>query len=208
MNITIEGNTISKDGVIIGTYAGADVTLKKDVGPTVKSAIKRAIGMNHINWSVGELRMTATEVKQRVEAMAPAKAETPLATLSDEEIAAELKRRGLLPPPVATAPISAKELQQEAEVRGEWTGVERVNHLQRILDAALRGEIPSPPKCHPQMGDKDPQFVAWAKLHATPEEFEGNYRNRNRKLPSYEQFSEGEAKRKFIKFEKEDNAED
>lgn len=66
--------------------------------------------------------------------------------------------------------------------------------IARLMHAVEFEKIPPPPPTNPQMGDKDPAFVAWYKVHANDKEFEQKYGNR--KLPSIAEF-EATERQKF-----------
>lgn len=102
--------------------------------------------------------------------------------------------------------VLGEEAEKKAEPIGFDDGVNRFG-IERLMHAVTFGKIPSPPACHPSMGDKDPAFVAWFKLHATAEEFERKFGGR--KLPTMEEFYAAE-KQKFAKLkdEKTDSGKD
>lgn len=70
-----------------------------------------------------------------------------------------------------------------------------------LIVAVERGEIP-PPAQLAALGDKTPAFVDWVRAHATPEEFETIYGRR--KLPTLQDYQNGERKRRRIAGEKID----
>lgn len=71
-----------------------------------------------------------------------------------------------------------------------------------LIVAVERGDIPPPPKQLAALGDKTPEFVAWVRENATPEEFNAIYGNR--KLPTLQDYQNGERKRRRIAGEKLD----
>lgn len=71
-----------------------------------------------------------------------------------------------------------------------------------LIVAVERGEIPPPPPQLAALGDKTPAFVDWVRAHATPEEFETIYGRR--KLPTLQDYQNGERKRRRIAGEKID----
>jgi len=195
MNIEIRDGHVFKDGEAIGTLDVSTVTLSKNIGPTVKAAIKRETGDDSIkfeiavdepetattttattaNWqampshSVGDVFTTATGAVQVTEATA--------APMSDAELLAELQKRGLAPKPEKTG------IPEEPQFNA------RILNKQEIV--AKLSAIEAPPATLPDMGDKTPAFVDWARRHATPEEFAILY-PAHRKQPSLAERDAGE----------------
>lgn len=175
MNIEINEARVSKDGEEIGMILGEICYLEAKVGPTVKGAIKKAAGVE-LSFVVGNAPdENDTEEDKDVDAPPPS-----LADMSDDELAAEMKRRGLIvesqynghdklanPPAVVQSPVIERDL----------SAVERLHRL------ADEGKIPQPPEKHPAMGDKTPDYVAWFKQHATPAEIATRYPD-NRRVPA------------------------
>lgn len=184
MNIEINNGVVTKDGEVIGTIQDGTCHLLAKVGPTVKGAIKKASDIDGLAFVVGDTpddKSTLTIEKiQEAKALLDAseaeylvlEKESIIADLSDDELAAEMRRRGLIQeapavePAASTAPV----------VAGNLSGIER---LQKLAD---EGRIPQPPVKHPAMGDKTPEFVTWFRTYATPEEFAVRYPD-NRRLP-------------------------
>lgn len=178
MKIEITDGTVTNDGEVIGTIKDDVCYLKEKVGPTVKGAIKKASGIDGLSFVVGEETPEGSS-EGSVETSVPS-----IADLSDDELAAEMKRRGL----IQEAPAVESHASPTPVVAGSLSGVER---LQKLAD---EGKIPQPPAKHPAMGDKTPEFVTWFRTHATPEEFAARYPE-NRRLPgSHSAWKEAQAK--------------
>jgi hypothetical protein len=176
MNIEINEARVSKDGEEIGMILGEICYLEAKVGPTVKGAIKKAAGVE-LSFVVGNASVendteNDTEEDKDIDAPLPS-----LADMSDDELAAEMKRRGLIQknkygmddltiPTVAQPPVIERDLSA-------------VDRLHKLAD---EGKIPRPPGKHPAMGDKTPEYVAWFKQHATPAEIATRYPD-NRRVP-------------------------
>jgi hypothetical protein len=184
MNIAINEARVSKDGEEIGMILGEICYLEAKVGPTVKGAIKKAAGVD-LSFVVGDApdendTENDTEEAKDVDAPPPS-----LADMSDDELAAEMKRRGLIQevpetPAVVQPPVIERDL----------SAVDRLHRL------AGEGKIPQPPEKHPAMGDKDPAYVAWFKAHATPAEIATRYPE-NRRVPvTVREFVQAEEKLK------------
>lgn len=168
-----EGSVVTNDGEPIGTIAEGVCTLQKPVGPTVKGAIKKAA-------SLAALTFVVSDAPDEEEADAP----TPsLADMSDDELAAEMKRRGL----IQEAPETPAVVQPPV-VERDLSAVDRLHKL------AEEGKIPRPPEKHPAMGDKDPAYVAWFKTHATPAEIATRYPENRRVPASVREFQEAAEK--------------
>jgi hypothetical protein len=185
MNIEIKNGVVIKDGDEIGKLDGDTCYLLEKIGPTIKGAIKKESGLERVYFVVGghaEPKETEAEiiiekideVKEALDAHSPS-----LADMSDDDLAAEMKRRGLIvesqydghdklanPPAVVQPPVIERDL----------SAVERLHKL------AGEGKIAQPPEKHPAMGDKDPAYVAWFKQHATPAEIATRYPE-NRRVP-------------------------
>lgn len=170
MKIEIINGVVLKDGAEIGVIEDSICRLKNKVGPTVKGAIRRESVLSELTFIVGN-----APDEEDVNAPTPS-----LADMSDDELAAEMKRRGLIveseydghsklanPPAVVQPPVIERDL----------SAVDRLHKL------AEEGKIPRPPEKHPAMGDKDPAYVAWFKTHATPAEIATRYPE-NRRVPA------------------------
>lgn len=193
MNIKIKDGNVYKDGEQIAIITGDVITSPKALGPTVKGAIKRETENDELTFVVGQ---------------AAPEDEGESKDMSDDELLAELKRRGL----VVAAPVaeSAKVLTPAEQAQRDEMPVgmaEKIAIFERLNDQAKKGKIPLPPIKHPALGVKTPSFVDWVKNYATPEEFELVYPP-DRRLPTIEAFNEGEAKRKRIQTETTDSKED
>lgn len=173
MKIKIINGVVLNDGEEIGFIEESVCTLRKPVGPTVKGAIKKAAGLSALTFVV-------SDAPDEEEADAP----TPsLADMSDDELAVEMKRRGL----IQEAPETPAVVQPPVKER-DLSAVERLHKL------AEEGKIPRPPEKHPAMGDKDPAYVAWFKAHATPAEIATRYPENRRVPASVREFQEAAAK--------------
>lgn len=188
MQIEIQGNAILKDGEQIATFEGSTVSLFQATAPTVKGAIKKALGLDEVTFVV-----TGGAVPQPVS--------TPL---SDEELLAELQRRGLAlnPAPVPemehveiTPPDEDEELAELLKLRPDLSFDEaakiaryrkRMKALNRLSIAVASGKISALPKRDPAMGEKDPGYVAWIRKNATADEFRTIYGDSQ--LPTREEF--------------------
>lgn len=168
MKIEIDQGRVLKDGDEIGVIQENTCLLVEKVGPTVKGAIKKAAGLVALTFVVSDAPgdEDADENKD-VDAPTPS-----LADMSDDELAAEMKRRGL----IQEAPETPAVVQPPV-VERDLSAVDRLHKL------AEEGKIPRPPEKHPAMGDKDPAYVAWFKTHATPAEIATRYPE-NRRVPA------------------------
>jgi len=163
-----EGSVVTNDGEPIGTIAEGVCTLQKAVGPTVKGAIKKAAGLVALTFVVSDAPSDEdADENKDVDAPTPS-----LADMSDDELAAEMKRRGLIQEASETPAVV-----QPHVIERDLSAVDRLHKL------ADEGRIPRPPEKHPAMGDKDPAYVAWFKTHATPAEIATRYPE-NRRVPA------------------------
>lgn len=180
MNIEINNGVVTKDGDEIGVIQDSTCYLTAQVGPTVKGAIKKTAGVE-LSFVVGN---------------APEITDEEVADMSDDELAEEMKRRGLIQE-VKNEPV----VEQPPVIERDLSAVERLHKL------ANEGKIPQPPAKHPAMGDKTPEYVAWFKAHATPEEIAVRYPD-NRRIPaSVREFQAAEEKLKGkLPGEKKDTA--
>lgn len=193
MNIEIKNGVVTKDGDEIGVIQDSTCYLTAQVGPTVKGAIKKTAGVE-LSFVVGNAPETTDEEDsdgKDVDAPKPS-----LADMSDDELAEEMKRRGLIQE-VKNEPV----VEQPPVIERDLSAVERLHKL------ATEGKIPQPPAKHPAMGDKTPEYVAWFKAHATPEEIAVRYPD-NRRIPaSVREFQAAEEKLKGkLPGEKKDTA--
>lgn len=197
MHIEINNGVVTKDGDEIGVIQDSTCYLTAQVGPTVKGAIKKAAGVE-LSFVVGNAPEITDEEEDSdgkdVDAPKPS-----LADMSDDELAEEMKRRGLIQeaPQVPETPV----VVQPPVIERDLSAVERLHKL------ANEGKIPQPPAKHPAMGDKTPEYVAWFKAHATPEEIAVRYPD-NRRIPaSVREFQAAEEKLKGkLPGEKKDTA--
>ena len=194
MHIEINNGVVTKDGDEIGVIQDSTCYLTAQVGPTVKGAIKKAAGVE-LSFVVGNAPETTDEAEDSdgkdVDAPKPS-----LADMSDDELAEEMKRRGLIQE-VKNEPV----VEQPPVIERDLSAVDRLHKL------ANEGRIPQPPAKHPAMGDKTPEYVAWFKAHATPEEIAVRYPD-NRRIPaSVREFQAAEEKLKGkLPGEKKDTA--
>lgn len=194
MHIEINNGVVTKDGDEIGVIQDSTCYLTEKVGPTVKGAIKKAAGVE-LSFVVGNAPEITDEEEDSdgkdVDAPKPS-----LADMSDDELAEEMKRRGLIQE-VKNEPV----VEQPPVIERDLSAVERLHKL------ANEGKIPQPPAKHPAMGDKTPEYVAWFKAHATPEEIAVRYPD-NRRIPaSVREFQAAEEKLKGkLPGEKKDTA--
>jgi hypothetical protein len=193
MNIEIKNGVVTKDGDEIGVIQDSTCYLTAQVGPTVKGAIKKTAGVE-LSFVVGNAPDAPEEEdsdSKDVDAPKPS-----LADMSDDELAEEMKRRSLIQE-VKNEPV----VEQPPVIERDLSAVERLHKL------ANEGKIPQPPAKHPAMGDKTPEYVAWFKAHATPEEIAVRYPD-NRRIPaSVREFQAAEEKLKGkLPGEKKDTA--
>ena len=206
MNIEIKNGVVTKDGDEIGVIQDSTCHLTAKVGPTVKSAIKKVAGIElaFVVDAPEEKSTLTVENIQKAKALLEAseaeflvgEKEQIVADMSDDELAAEMKRRGLIQE-VKNEPV----VEQPPVIERDLSAVERLHKL------ANEGKIPQPPAKHPAMGDKTPEYVAWFKAHATPEEIAVRYPD-NRRIPaSVREFQAAEEKLKGkLPGEKKDTA--
>lgn len=180
MQIEIEEGIVTNDGAEIGAIHDGTCFLKKAVGPTVKGAIKKTAGLDALAFVVGGAPDDTVE-----------ESKAPLALLPDDELAEEMKRRGLIQdaaPEAVVAPPVSNGVEPDKPARG-------IGAVARLHALADQGRIPQPPAKHPAMGDKTPEYVAWFKSYATPEEIDIRYPD-NRIVPATAgEFEKAEAKR-------------
>lgn len=168
MKIEINNSVVTNDGDEIGIIQDSTCHLTVKVGPTVKGAIRKESGITDLQFIVGDS-------PDEGDGYGRDEVKTSLADMSDDELAAEMKRRGLIreaPPVVESAAIIQPHVKPV-----DLSAVDRLNKL------ADEGKIPKPPAKHPAMGDKTPDYVAWFKAHATPEEIATRYPE-NRRIPA------------------------
>lgn len=194
MHIEINNGVVTKDGDEIGVIQDSTCYLTAQVGPTVKGAIKKTAGVE-LSFVVGN----APEITDEEEDSDSKDVDAPkpsLADMSDDELAEEMKRRSLIQE-VKNEPV----VEQPPVIERDLSAVERLHKL------ANEGKIPQPPAKHPAMGDKTPEYVAWFKAHATPEEIAVRYPD-NRRIPaSVREFQAAEEKLKGkLPGEKKDTA--
>lgn len=180
MQIEIKEGIVTNDGAEIGAIQDGICYLKKAIGPTVKGAIKKAAGLDVLAFVVGDSPIGTVEAPK-----------VPLSSMSDDALAEEMKRRGLIqdaPPEAVVAPPVSNGVDPDKPARG-------IGAVARLHALADQGKIPQPPAKHPAMGDKTPEYVAWFKSYATPEEIDIRYPD-NRIVPATAgQFEKAEAKR-------------
>jgi hypothetical protein len=169
MNIETKDGFVYKEGETIATITGDVITSPKALGPTVKGAIKKALGSDKLSFIVAEIGETETASEAETVVIQPK-------TLSDAELLAELQRRGL-------APVVPVAKQEEPQFNA------RILNKQELV--AKFSAISPPPATLPDMGDKTPVFVEWVRSHATEEEFAVIY-SPNRKRPSLAERDAGE----------------
>ncbi len=196
MNIEIKNGVVTKDGDEIGVIQDSTCYLTAQVGPTVKGAIKKTAGVE-LSFVVGNAPDAPDAPEEEDSDSKDVDAPKPsLADMSDDELAEEMKRRGLIQE-VKNEPV----VEQPPVIERDLSAVERLHKL------ANEGKIPQPPAKHPAMGDKTPEYVAWFKAHATPEEIAVRYPD-NRRIPaSVREFQAAEEKLKGkLPGEKKDTA--
>lgn len=196
MHIEINNGVVTKDGDEIGVIQDSTCYLTAQVGPTVKGAIKKTAGVE-LSFVVGNAPDAPDAPEEEDSDSKDVDAPKPsLADMSDDELAEEMKRRSLIQE-VKNEPV----VEQPPVIERDLSAVERLHKL------ANEGKIPQPPAKHPAMGDKTPEYVAWFKAHATPEEIAVRYPD-NRRIPaSVREFQAAEEKLKGkLPGEKKDTA--
>lgn len=161
MKIEIKDGVVTNDGDEIGKIEGDTCHLLAKVGPTVKGAIKKASGLEALAFVV------ASEEPEEKPVVSLS-----ISELSDDALAAEMLRRGL----IAKEPEVPSIVQPEVKER-DLSAVDRLHRL------AKEGKIPHPPATHDAMGDKTPAYVQWFKTHATPDEYKTRYPD-SRRIPA------------------------
>lgn len=175
MNIEIKDGVVTNDGAEIGIIQDSTCHLTAKIGPTVKGAIRKESGIVDLQFIIGDAPEKEGEDDKGT---LPS-----LADMSDDDLAAEMKRRGL----IQDAPEVAAVVQPPVK-RVDLSAVERLHKL------ADEGSIPRPPAKLPAMGDKTPEYVAWFKAHATPEEIAVRYPDSRRVPATVAEFARAEAR--------------
>lgn len=181
MNIEIINGVVTNDGETIGSIQGDVCTTPQKLSGPVKGAIRKEMGNPELAFEVSGDILVEAGSKAEGSGSAPLK----LDALSDDDLAAEMLRRGLIKNEPETSAIVQPPVKQV-----DLSAVERLNNL------AKEGKIPHPPAKHPAMGDKDPAYVAWFKAHATPEEIAIRYPARRRVPASAAEFAKAEERLK------------
>lgn len=189
MNIEIENNKVYRDQVMIGHIDGDNCYLLEKQPPAVKGAINKAADRK-LTFSVGytaqDSGLTVEKIRKAQAILEkagvpsveipPATTETTTTTgLTDDELQAALSERGLC---VAT-------IDQPEAIPVPPVASKTVSPIQVLLRRAEMGQIPKPPETDAMLGQRTPEFVAWVKEHAAPEDFKKAYENR--RLPSWEE---------------------
>ena len=182
MNIETKDGFVYKDGEQIATITGDVITSPKALGPTVKGAIKKALNIDKLSFIVAEIGETEAITREVVSKLHPSTGAFEVASrvekaLSDDELLAELQRRGIAPKPDKTG------IPNEPQFNA------RILNKQELV--AKFSAITPPPATLPDMGDKTPAFVEWVRSHATAEEFAVIY-PAHRKQPSLAERDAGE----------------
>lgn len=134
MNIKIKDGNVYKDGEQIATITGDVITSHKALGPTVKGAIKRERPNASFAFSVGQVGPeNVSEGKE----------------MSDAELLAEMKRRGLVIAPVAESAKVLSPAEQAQRDEMPIGMVEKIAIFERLNDQAKKGKIPLAPIKHP-----------------------------------------------------------
>lgn len=181
--IEIKGTAILRDGEEIGTIQGGIAYLPKKPGPAILGQIRKAAGNPALpfEYRAHPAMPDAWTDEQKVKSIAPVVPSGQTENNEGESISGK---------PVAgsSVTVAPEESSQSAGDASPKTG------LDRLLDLADAGEIPTPPMHNPAMGDKAPEFVAWFKAHATPEEIAAKY-PATRRLPKPGDFEAAEQRR-------------
>lgn len=175
--IEIQGTAILRDGENIGHIDGGTAFLPKKPGPAILGQIRKAAGKPDLAFEYVAARIAASITQS----IAPVVPSGQTENNEGESISGK-------PASVSGAAVAPEESSQSAGDASPKTG------LDRLLDLADAGKIPPPPKHNPAMGDKAPEFVAWFKQHATPEEIDAKY-PATRRLPKPGDFEAAEQRR-------------
>lgn len=175
--IEIKGAAIFRDGENIGTITGDTAFLPKKPGPAILGQIRKAAGKPELAFEYVAVPVAAS-IPQSIAPVVPSGQ-----TENNEGESISGK-------PVAgsSVTVATEESGKSNEVASPKTG------LDRLLDLADAGKIPTPPMHNPAMGDKAPEFVAWFKQHATLAEIEAKY-PATRRLPKPGDFEAAEQRR-------------
>lgn len=176
MKIEIQGAVILKDGEQIATAEGSTVTSLAKLAPTVKGAIKKALGDDAVTFAeatqVGSEKTSPTTNSQM---------------LSDADLLALLAARGLAPQ------VAPRPSGQLIEIENRFLSKQQI--LERFA------QIEPPPPTLDDMGDKTPAYVEWVRRHATEDEWNkiyGTRIQRKGKLPTLEDRDRGEQRRRAM----------
>ena len=175
--IEIQGTAILRDGENIGHIDGGTAFLPKKPGPAILGQIRKAAGKPDLAFEYVAARIAASITQS----IAPVVPSGQTENNEGESISGK-------PASVSGAAVAPEESSQSAGDASPKTG------LDRLLDLADAGKIPTPPMHNPAMGDKAPEFVAWFKQHATAEEIEAKY-PATRRLPKPGDFEAAEQRR-------------
>jgi hypothetical protein len=175
--IEIQGTAILRDGENIGTITENTAFLPKKPGPAILGQIRKAAGKPELAFEY----VAAPVAVSTIQSIAPVVPSGQTKNNEGESISGK---------PVAgsSVTVAPEESGQSANDASPKTG------LDRLLDLVDDGKIPAPPECNPAMGDKAPEFVAWFKAHAWPEEIEAKY-PATRRLPKPGEFEAAELRR-------------
>ncbi len=175
--IEIQGTAILRDGENIGTITGDTAFLPKKPGPAILGQIRKAAGNPALAFEYVAARIAAS-ITQSIAPVVPSGQ-----TANNEGDSTSGK------------PVTGSSVTVAPEVSGKSNEVASTKTgLDRLLDLADAGKIPTPPMHNPAMGDKAPEFVAWFKQHATPAEIDAKY-PATRRLPKPGDFEAAEQRR-------------
>ena len=228
MNITITSGIVSKDGEEIGQIIGDECISFRVIGPTVKSAINKAHGskLKHTIKDNAPGAPSGQTENTEGDSTSGKPVEGSSTTVAPEVFVASGPVASIISTPDEQnqkAPLSPKpEIRQDLPESRELPVVQIEQApqtptqgavavafgLPRLLALADAGKIPAPPKHHPAMGDKAPDFVEWFQAHATADEVNAKYPPTRRIPASFADYERAEKERlnRKLKGEKKDTA--
>lgn len=198
MKIEINNGVVTNDGKELGIIQDETCHLSEKASGPVKGAIRKAADNPSLAFVVGDAPDAEDDAEEQ-----PLK----LDALSDDELAEEMKRRGLIQDAGTEQPrtpldsylhenygggVIPRPIASNVEPDKPARGIGAVARLHALAD---QGKIPQPPAKHAAMGDKTPEYVAWFKSYATQDEIDIRYPD-NRMVPATAgDFEKAEAKR-------------
>lgn len=179
INITLEG-VVSKDGAKLGIIADGVMSHYEPISGPVKGQIRTASCNPELAF-----QLVPAAGSEEAEQAPPQPKQAPL---SDAELLALAKARGLLP---AAPAVAAPPAVQAAEPGSPEFVTDRHRALDALYARVRSGEVSRPPATMIGLGDKTPAYVQWVKANVSEEDFKSIY---SRKLPTMESHQEAVAK--------------